>query len=110
MERQNGWYLKSNGYMSPNDSYQKIGPMKACTALDNGNHVTFVKVMDGTPVSTVWYVPMYYIGALKAENEKLRELCASMWDAALHPETFGDGSYLLRRMRELGIEVPHGRE
>lgn len=43
--------------------------------------------------------------ALKAENEKLRKLVRDMWDVALHPQLFGDGSYLLRRMRDLGIEV-----
>lgn len=42
---------------------------------------------------------------LEEENEKLRGLVRDMWDVALHPETFGDGSYLLGRMRDLGIEV-----
>lgn len=42
---------------------------------------------------------------LEAENAKLRELVRGMWDVALHPQLFGDGSYLLMRMRELGIEV-----
>lgn len=41
---------------------------------------------------------------LKVENEKLRELVRDMWDVALHPQLFGDGSYLLRRMCDLGIE------
>ena len=41
----------------------------------------------------------------KAENFKLRTLVRYMWDVALHPEMFGDGSYLLKRMRDLGIEV-----
>lgn len=41
----------------------------------------------------------------EAENAKLRELVLVMWDVALHPQLFGDGSYLLGRMRELGIEV-----
>lgn len=42
---------------------------------------------------------------IKAENEKLRELVRDMWDVALHPQLFGDGSHLLRRMCDLGIEV-----
>lgn len=42
---------------------------------------------------------------LKAENEKLRELVRDIWDVALHPETFGDGSHLLRRIHDLGIEI-----
>jgi hypothetical protein len=42
---------------------------------------------------------------LNAENFRLRTLVRDVWDAALHPEMFGDGSYLLRRMQELGIEV-----
>ena len=42
---------------------------------------------------------------LKAENKKLRELVCDIWDVALHPETFGDGGHLLRRIRDLGIEV-----
>lgn len=40
-----------------------------------------------------------------AENAKLRKLVAAMWDVALHPQLFGDGSYWLKRMRDLGIEV-----
>ena len=39
------------------------------------------------------------------ENARLRELVRDVWDVALHPETFGGGSHLLRRMCELGIEV-----
>jgi len=42
---------------------------------------------------------------VERENEKLRELVRDVWDVALHPHLFGDGSYLLRRMRDLGIEV-----
>lgn len=42
---------------------------------------------------------------LLEENAKLRDLVRELWDVALHPETFGDGSYLLGRMRDLGIEV-----
>lgn len=45
------------------------------------------------------------IVVLEDENAKMRELVRDMWDAALHPETFGDGSHLLMRMRDLGIEV-----
>lgn len=39
------------------------------------------------------------------ENAKLRELVVLLWDTALHPNTLGDGSYLMYRMRELGVEV-----
>lgn len=42
---------------------------------------------------------------IQEENEKLKKLCADMWDVALHPQLFGDGSYLLRRILDLGIEV-----
>lgn len=41
----------------------------------------------------------------KEENAKLRKMVRELWDVALHPETFGDGSYLLGRIRDLGIEV-----
>lgn len=41
---------------------------------------------------------------LATENSKLRELVLVMWDVALHPQLFGDGSYWLERMSELGIE------
>lgn len=44
-------------------------------------------------------------GKLSDDNAKLRELVRDMWDAALHPQLFGDGSHLLRRMCDLGIEV-----
>lgn len=47
----------------------------------------------------------YLIGDLREENAKLRELVLDMWDVALHPQLFGDGSRLLMRMRDLGIEV-----
>lgn len=43
--------------------------------------------------------------ALVSDNAKLCELVRDMWDVALHPQLFGDGSYLLRRMCDLGIEV-----
>lgn len=42
---------------------------------------------------------------LVEENAKLRELVCDMWDVALHPQLFGDGSYLLRRMCDLGIDA-----
>lgn len=44
-------------------------------------------------------------GELQDERDELRELVRDMWDAALHSETFGDGSHLLMRMRECGIEA-----
>ena len=43
---------------------------------------------------------------LKAENEKLRELCADLYDhAEFSIDYFGDAHGILPRMRELGIEV-----
>lgn len=45
------------------------------------------------------------VGLLRDQNAKLRELVRDMWDVALHPQLFGDGSYLLGRMCDLGIEV-----
>lgn len=43
---------------------------------------------------------------LQAENEKLRELCADLYDhAAFSIDYFGDAHGILPRMRELGIEV-----
>ena len=43
---------------------------------------------------------------IKAENEKLRELCADLYDhAAFSIDYFGDAHGILPRMRELGIEV-----
>lgn len=42
---------------------------------------------------------------VESDNAKLRELVLGMWDVAVHPELFGDGSYLLKRMHEAGIEV-----
>ena len=42
---------------------------------------------------------------VERENEKLRELVRDVWDVALHPQLFGDGSYLLRRMCDLGIDA-----
>lgn len=50
-------------------------------------------------------IPESDVAALKSENAKLRELVVLLWDTALHPNAFGDGSYLMERMRELGIEV-----
>lgn len=46
------------------------------------------------------------IKALDAENAKLRELCADLYDhAAFSIDYFGDAHGILQRMRELGIEV-----
>lgn len=45
----------------------------------------------------------------KAENEKLRELCADMWDW-LAPTAVGSGvpmQGLYERMLKLGVEVTH---
>lgn len=42
---------------------------------------------------------------LEDENAKLRELVLRLWDAALHPETFGDGTSLRQAMHELGVEA-----
>ena len=48
--------------------------------------------------------------ALRAENAKLRELCADMWRRAMQMGEFGErfafASEFNRRMRELGVEVP----
>ena len=42
---------------------------------------------------------------LQRDNEKLKALVRDMWDVALHPQLFGDGSHLRRRMHDLGVEV-----
>ena len=42
---------------------------------------------------------------LQFENEKLKQLVRNMWDVALHPQLFGDGSHLRGRMESLGVEV-----
>lgn len=60
-----------------------------------------------------WYIGLTESGCLmrdrackaEAENAKLRELVLRLWDAALHPETFGDGTSLRQAMRELWDEV-----
>lgn len=103
-ERENGWNLKANGYMTAESSYQKIMPKKACDTIECGRVITFVKVADGSEVRECTYVP-------KAYADELKELVRFMWfaDYAGHfstlPEHQEHQATVWQRMCELGIEV-----
>lgn len=55
--RENGWHLRSDGYMTSECSYQRIGAMKGNRALDNHQNLVFVKFMGGEEVDSRVYVP-----------------------------------------------------
>lgn len=56
-EHENGWHMRSDGYMTPECSYQRITPMKGNRALDNRERIVFVKFMGGKKVDTCTYLP-----------------------------------------------------
>jgi len=56
-ERENGWYLRSDGYMTSECSYQRIKAMKGNRALDNGERLVFLKFMGGKETDSRVYVP-----------------------------------------------------
>lgn len=56
-ERENGWYLRSDGYMTSECSYQRIEAMKGNRALDNHQKLVFVKYMGGEERDSRVYVP-----------------------------------------------------
>lgn len=56
-EKENGWYLRSDGYMTSKCSYQRIEAMKGNRALDNHGKLVFVKFMGGEEVDSRVYVP-----------------------------------------------------
>ena len=56
-ERENGWYLRSEGYMTSEYSYQRIGAMKGNRALDNHQKLVFVKFTGGEEKDSRVYVP-----------------------------------------------------
>ena len=55
--RENGWHLRSDGYMTSECSYQRIEAMKGNRALDNGERLGFVKYMGGEEVGSRVYLP-----------------------------------------------------
>ena len=56
-EMENGWYLRSDGYMTSKCSYQRIGAMKGNRALDNHGKLVFVKFMGGNETDSRVYAP-----------------------------------------------------
>ncbi len=55
--RENGWYLRSDGYMTSECSYQRIEAMKGNRALDNHGKLMFVKFVGGNETDSRVYVP-----------------------------------------------------
>lgn len=55
--RENGWHLRSDGYMTGECSYQRITAMKGNRALDNGERLVFVKFMGAEKVDGCVYLP-----------------------------------------------------
>lgn len=56
-ERENGWYLRSDGYMTSECSYQRIDAMKGNMALDNHGRLVFIKYMGGKEADSRVYLP-----------------------------------------------------
>ena len=56
-ELENGWYLRSEGYMTSEYSYQRIESMKGNRALDNHGCLVFVEFMGGCERDSRVYVP-----------------------------------------------------
>ena len=55
--RENGWHLRSDGYMTSECSYQRIEAMKGNRVLDNRERLVFVKFMGGEEVDSRVYLP-----------------------------------------------------
>lgn len=55
--RENGWYLRYDGYMTSNCNYLRIGGFKASRALDNHQNLVFVKFMGGEETDCRVYRP-----------------------------------------------------
>ena len=56
-EIENGWYLRSDGYMTSEYSYQRIEAMKGNRALDNHQKLVFVEFMGGEETDSRVYFP-----------------------------------------------------
>lgn len=54
---ENGWYLRSDGYMTSECSCQRIEAMKGNRALDNHGRLVFVKFAGGEEVGSRVYLP-----------------------------------------------------
>ena len=80
-ERENGWYLRSDGYMTSKCSYQRIDAVKGNRALDNHQKLVFVKFMGGEEVDSRVYVPhpgtchMSFIDEYEPANGEEEYLC-----------------------------------
>lgn len=57
VNRENGWYLCSDGYMTSERSDQRIEAMKANRALDNHGLLVFVKFVGGYEDDRRVYLP-----------------------------------------------------
>ena len=55
--RENGWHLRSDGYMTSECIYQRIEAMKGNRALDNGERLVFVKFTGGERGDSRVYLP-----------------------------------------------------
>lgn len=55
-ELENGWYLRSEGYMTPEYGYQRITAMKANRALDIHGRLVFVRFVGGEEDDSRVYV------------------------------------------------------
>jgi hypothetical protein len=66
-EQKNGWYLRSDGYMTSECNYQRIEAMKSSRALDNHQKLVFVEFMGGKETDRRVYVP--HPGTCRIESE-----------------------------------------
>lgn len=80
-ERENGWYLRSDGYMTSECSYQRITARNGNRALDNHGKLVFVKFMGGDEVDNRVYVPerTCEYKPMWDEEDELAEEYLGMW-------------------------------
>lgn len=118
---ENGWYLRSDGYMTSECTYQRIGAMKGNRDLDNHQKIVFIKYMGGIEVDRRVYSPHWpdlasHIGALKAYASRARALLEETYGLALRfleavpddRKTIDDYVQMERineELEKLGIEV-----
>ena len=122
LSAKNGWYIKSPGFMRAKPDYQRVSHKNARDRIERGNVVLFVHINQGRETECRTYVPYESVALLEAENAKLKNLVEDLWGGfecgypKVCEECERDGSgkptdmcVLIKRMRELGIEINDDR-
>lgn len=94
---ENGWHIKSEGYMTPEPAYQKLSHKRVADAIECGRAVTFAHVIDGVEDDSEIYVA-------SERADALRNLLYTMMTELRHWEPALYRKYA-EKARELEIEV-----